>query len=244
MFDNVSQGLFLTGGTGYLIVVPVLRGIATVLMVVSIYNALKINSGKYKWGWVFFTCLSPIITRIVYEIYSRWTAKKENRVILKPKHNTALLILSVVLFVVSAVLSFVSIISMGLGFIKSYVDNEPIAAVYDVYGNECFDYMEVPLYDREGNVYTYEPAWFVVGDYVDQNGNALDGERCYLSQDGFLYYDEHNTLKPYKTYEEYYTDGNQIYYDLWGYVYWDADGVVYGQNGRYSIELFDFEDER
>ena len=35
MFDNVSQGLFTTGATGYLIIVPVLRSLAILYMVIS-----------------------------------------------------------------------------------------------------------------------------------------------------------------------------------------------------------------
>ncbi len=33
MFDNISQGLFTTGATGYLIVVPVLRSLASLVMI-------------------------------------------------------------------------------------------------------------------------------------------------------------------------------------------------------------------
>ncbi|MBQ3004705.1 MAG: hypothetical protein IJD88_02125 [Clostridia bacterium] len=245
MFDNISQGLFLTGGTGYLIVVPILRFIATIFMVVSTYKILKIRNDKHKICWLFFIIVSPIFTRIVYEIYRRWIAKKVDPSISdikSPKSSKILLTISIILIVVAAILSIVSAISMGLGFIKSYADNEPLAAAYDVHGNEYFDYMEVPLYDKEGNIYTYEPAWFVVGDYIDQNGKAYDGDNCYLDQEGFFYYDKNKTLKPHETHDGYYTDGENIYYGLWGYVYWDDDGVVYDKSGKYSIELFDFEE--
>ena len=127
-----------------------------------------------------------------------------------PKSSKILLTISIILIVVAAILSIVSAISMGLGFIKSYADNEPLAAAYDVHGNEYFDYMEVPLYDKEGNIYTYEPAWFVIGDYIDQNGKAYDGDNCYLDQEGFFYYDKNKTLKPHETHDGYYTDGENI----------------------------------
>jgi len=244
LFDNISQGLFLTGGTGYFIVVPILRFMATIFMAISTYKILKIRNDKYKTYWLFFIFISPILTRIIYEIYRRWIARKLDHTILNikaPKSSNILLIISIIIFIIIVILSIISTISMGLGFIKSYMDNEPIAAAYDVYGNEYFSYMEVPLYDKEGNIYTYEPAWLVMGNYVDQNGNIYDGDYCYLDEDGFLYYDKDKKLKPHKVHDGYYTDGNNIFYCLWHYVYWDDKGVVYEKSGRFSIELFDFE---
>ncbi len=47
----------------------------------------------------------------------------------------------------------VSAISMGIGYIKSEIDGEYIATFYDVHRNEYDDLYDVPLYDKQGNIY-------------------------------------------------------------------------------------------
>ena len=55
-----------------------------------------------------------------------------------------------------------------------------IIAFSDVHGNQYRDIYEVPLYDREGNTYSYESEWIVAGNYIDQNNNRFDDNYCYL----------------------------------------------------------------
>lgn len=239
MFENVSQAFFNTGATGYLVVVPILRILATLFMVVSTYKLLKVRQDKHKFLWVAAIFFSPIIARIVFEIYRRWIAKKE---LGTAKGSTPLLIASIVAFVLSAVLMVVSVVSMGVGYIKSEIDGEPLATFYDVHGNEYDDLYDVPLYDKEGNTYTYEAAWFTAGTYIDQNGKSYDGDYCYLSEDGYFYFDENNELKPYQDSYDYYTDGETVFYYLFNRVYWENDGTIYEKSGRLHLELFDFDE--
>ncbi len=245
MFDNISQAFFISGATGYGIIVPILRIIASLFMLISTYSILKRRNDNHKLIWLLFIGVSPFWGRLFYEVYRRWISKKTDfltgKMIKSSKSSRVLLITSIIVYILSALLLAISIAGMGIGFIKSYADNEPLAPAYDVHGNEYFDYYEVPLYDREGNTYTYEPDWFVIGDYYDQNSKSYDGERCYLDQDGYFYFDKNNKLKPHKKYDGYYTDGENIYYSLWGYVYWDEDGIIYDKSGKYPVELFDFE---
>lgn len=49
MFDNISQGLFTTGATGYLIVVPILRSLAILFMVISTYKLLKARQDDHEF---------------------------------------------------------------------------------------------------------------------------------------------------------------------------------------------------
>ncbi len=239
MFDNVSQGLFTTGATGYLIVVPVFRSLAILFMVISTYKLLKAREDNHKFLWIALICCSPIIARIAFEIYRRWIDKKE---IVRVKGNVFFLIASITAFAVSAVLTVVSVISVGAGYIKSEIDNEPLATFYDVHGNKYDDLYDVPLYDKQGNIYTHEVARFTKDMYIDQNGKSYDGDCCYLSEDGYFYFDENNELKSYEDSYDYYTDGKTIYYSLFGRVYWKEDGTIYGKSGRGSLELFDFDD--
>lgn len=238
MFDNVSQGIFTTGVTGYLIVVPILRFIATLFMAISTHKLLKARQDNHKFLWMVAICFSPIITRIAFEVYRRWIAKKE---IDRAKGSKPFLVASIVAFVLSAILMVVSVLSMGIGYIKSEIDGEPLATIYDVHGNEYDDLYDVPLYDKQGNIYTHEDAWFTTGTYTDQNGKSYDGDYCYLSEHGYFYFDENEELKPYKDSYDYYTDGETIYYSLLNRVYWEDDGTIYEKSGKLHLELFEFD---
>ena len=239
MFDNISQGLFTTGAMGYLIIVPVLRSLAILFMVISTYKLLKARQDNHKFLWVVAICFSPIIARIAFEVYRRWISKKET---VRVKGSTPFLITSIIAFVLSAILMIVSVISMGIGYIKSEIDGEPLATFYDVHGNEYYDLYDVPLYDKQGNIYIHEDAWFTAGSYTDQNGKSYDGDNCYLSEDGYFYFDENEELKPYKDSYDYYTDGETIYYYLFNRVYWENDGTIYEKSGKLHLELFDFDE--
>ena len=237
MFDNISQSFVFNGAMGYLILVPILRFLATLFMAISTYKLLKARQDRHKFLWVVAICISPIIARIAFEVYRHVIAKKE---INTAKGSKSLLIASIVAFVLAAILMVVSVISMGVGYLKSEIDGEPLGSFYDVHGNAYDDLYDVPLYDEQGNRYTYQAALFTGGTYTDQNGNAFDGEYCYLGEDGYLYYDENRELKPYQDSLYYYTDGEMIYYSLLNRVYWDADGTIYEKSGRFHLELFDF----
>lgn len=138
-------------------------------------------------------------------------------------------ILSLILSAVAGVLSVISISTMGVSVIKSIVDDECLFefTCYDVNGKQYNDIFDVPLYDRDGNTYSYEPEWFVMGDYVSQNGERLDGDYCYLDSDGYLVYNE-NLVPCEECWCDYYYDeqGNK-YYSLHGNpVYLDENGNI------------------
>lgn len=237
MFENISQGLFTTGAAGYMVIAPTLRLIATVLMAISLYRLLKSRQDRRIVLWMIATFIAPIVTRIAFEIYSRWIAKKETE---KVRTSLPLLIAALILYAVAAAFTVASVFSMGAGLIKSEIDGELISTYYDRQGNEYGDCYDIVLYDKSGNKYTYESEWFTF-KYVDQNGKSYDGDYCYLSEDGYFYYDEGNELKPYEDTYDYYTDGETVYYWLMNRVYWTEDGTVYERSGRMHLELFDFE---
>ncbi|MBQ7800463.1 MAG: hypothetical protein IJ370_08210 [Oscillospiraceae bacterium] len=207
-------------------------------MAISVYRLLKARGDKHKVLWVLVTLSSPIIARIAYEIYCRWIVKVN---IEKIKGNVIFLVLSIVSVVLSAIITVISVVSIGVGYIKSEIDGEPLAVFYDMHGNEYSSTHDVPLHDKEGNTYVHEPEWFTVGTYVDQNGKTYDASYCYLSEDGYFYYDANGELKPYKDSYDYYTDGDKIYFSLPSYIYWEEDGTIYEQSGRYHLKLFDFD---
>jgi hypothetical protein len=239
MLDNISQWLFFSGAKGYVIVVPVLRLIATLFMAISMYKLLKAREDDHKIIWmlavVFF---SPVLTRIAYEIYRGWIAKKD---IGKVKGSKLCLIISVLAFILSIVITLISLVSMGLGVLKSGIDGEAILSFYDLHGNEYNSIYDVLLYDNRGNTYTYQSSWFTGGSYTDQNGKSYEIYRCYLTEDGYFYFDEEGELKPHKGSSDYYTDGDELYYYLIDRVYWESDGTMYGVEGKIHMKLFELE---
>ena len=113
------------------------------------------------------------------------------------------------------------------------LDNFSGNTYYDLYGNQYSSTAEIPLYDHNGNKYTYNFRLVAMGDYVDQDGNVLDGDYCYLDSDGYLVYNENLILNEADNYYSYDEEGNS-YYNLDGRdIYWDKDGNVYVE-GRYE----------
>lgn len=244
MLISAAEGLFLSGGIGYTVLVPLLRVLATLLMAISTYQLLKMRDDPHKVKWMIGIILAPIPIRILYEIYRRFIyIDKHNESKLSKKSSNRLLFWSIILSVLVWILSLISMISMGAGYLKGVFDGDYVTNYHDIHGTEYISYMDVPLYDREGNTYMYEPEWFVPGDYMDANGDIYENERSYLDEDGYFYYDTDGKLTFYHEdgYYRYYTDGEKLYFSLESYVYWDEDGVMYDKSGKYSQELFDFD---
>ena len=239
MFENISEGLFMIGATGYLYIVPVLRFFATLLMLISTYKVLKVRQDSHKAYWLSGVIVFHVLGRIAYEIYCRYMEKKDHP---KVKGSIVMMIVSFIIRLIALVLLISSFITMGAGFIRSGITGELITTYYDLKGNAYGDVYDVPYYDEKGNKYTYESEWFTTGTYTDQDGNKYDGDYVYISEDGYFYYDKNNKLQPYDDSYEYYTDGNKIYYSQFPYTYWDENGEMYASGGKYDYKLFDFDE--
>lgn len=239
MFENISEGLFMIGATGYLYIVPVLRFFATLLMLISTYKVLKVRQDSHKIHWLLGVIVFPVLGRIAYEIYRRYMEKKDHP---KVKGSIVMMIVSFIIRLIALVLLISSFITMGAGFIRSGITGEFIITYYDLKGNAYSDVYDVPYYDEKGNKYTCESEWFTTGTYTDQDGNKYDGDYVYISEDGYFYYDKNNELQPFDDSYEYYTDGNKIYYSQFPYAYWDENGEMYASGGKYDYKLFDFDE--
>ena len=234
MFENISQGLFTVGFAGALFVVPALRFLAAGLMALSTYRLLKARQDGHKFLWILAIFMAPILTRLAYEFYRRRINPKDCR----SSGSRPLLAASIVLLILSGLLSAVSSLSMGMGYVKSELDGEFLDTFYDVHGNEYGNVHDIPLFDRDGNTYTRELGWFGASTYTDQNGRTYDGADCYLSEDGYFFHDGAQALVPYGDSLDYYTDRETIYYHLFNYVYWEEDGTIYELSGSWHRELF------
>ncbi len=246
MFDNVSQGMFYSGIMGYVIAVNLIRVIAGIFMAISVYRDAKSRGFNYKWIWVIVVLGSPVLGRLVYSFYHRcirkWIWNIPYPKVYKRK-GTAAMVLSIITYGIMMITAMVSAVTVGVSVIKSEIDNEPIVTYYDLYGNEYewYEEYDVPLYDREGNRYVLEPDFIYIGEFVDQNGNRLKGDYCFLDKDGYFVYDENGSFTMCEDNCDYYFDAEgNVYFDLDGRpVLWDKNGDVYIVSGKYRIDLFE-----
>lgn len=250
MFDNVSQGMFYSGIMGYVIAVNLIRGIAGIFMAISVYRDAKSRGFNYKWIWVTVVLGSPILGRLVYSFYHRcvrkWIWNIPYPKVYK-REGTAAMVLSIITYGIMLITATVAAVTVGVSVIKSEIDNEPIVAYYDLYGNEYewYEEYEVPLYDREGNKYYYKTVSIGKREYVDQDGNRFDIGYCYLDKDGYFVYDKENSFTECE--DDYYysrdNEGNLCFQLDYGIVHWEKDGEVYAVSGKYRIYLFDDDSE-
>lgn len=114
---------------------------------------------------------------------------------------------------------------------------------YDKMGYSYEDEDSVILYDENGGTYTYSYET-VIGDdgyeydemyYIGSDGNEYYMLNCFITEDGWFYFDEEDALEPYyldeallspEEYEAYYED----FYDNYRYYYYaysDEEGNIY-----------------
>ena len=247
MFENTSQAMFVISFMVYR-ALPILKIIAGALMALSVYRHAKSNNINRKGLWALVVFGFPVLGRLAYCIYHRFIRKKNTEYLFEqcvPTNNrkgVILCVLSLFLSFIAGVITVVAVSTIGISVIKSVVDDEPLweHTCYDVHGNQYRDIYEVPLYDHEGNVYSFESEWIIAGNYIDQNNNQFNEDYCYLDSDGYFVYNE-NLIPCEECWCNYYydNDGNK-YYQLDGFViYWDEDGNIFERNGRYApIQLF------
>lgn len=102
---------------------------------------------------------------------------------------------------------------------------------YDAKGNSYSSTLDVLFYDKDGNAYKLETAEDYMPDYVNQStGERLNGLQCYVTEQGYLYYDKDNKLSLKNgSMSIYYDDSKNVYYDI-STVSWDKDGTLIHQN--------------
>ena len=248
MFENTSQAMFIISFMVYR-ALPVLKIIASILMSLSVYRHAKSNNISRQGLWAVIAFGFPVLGRLAYCIYHRFIRKKNTEYLFEqsvPTNNrkgAILCVLSLLLSCVAGIITVAAVSTIGFAVVKSVVDDEPLweHTCYDVHGNQYRDIYEVPLYDREGNVYSYEPEWIVAGNYIDQNSNQFNEDYCYLDSDGYFVYNETEFVPCKKCWCDYYydSDGNK-YYQLDGFsIYWDENGNIFESQGRTTIQLFD-----
>ena len=97
---------------------------------------------------------------------------------------------------------------------------------YDAKGNSYDNRLDVLFYDEQGNTYRLEVVEDYMPDYVNiETGERFNGFQCYITEQGYLYYDKDDKLSLKDGSMSIYTDadGNE-YFDI-STVTWSSDGL-------------------
>lgn len=100
-----------------------------------------------------------------------------------------------------------------------------VSVFYDRNGVEYSNEEDVLFYDAEGNVYNKVMDEDYLPNFVNvETGESYFGMLCYISEDGYLYYDPDNSLTRLKGSLNIYQDvSGKKYYDI-STVSWDSYG--------------------
>lgn len=128
---------------------------------------------------------------------------------------------------IAIVLSLVIALSFG-ACAKGEKTNEETTVASSFYDRDGIEYTneeDVLFYDAEGNVYNKVMDEDYLPNFVNvETGESYFGMLCYISEDGYLYYDEDNSLDRIKGSLNTYQDSTgKKYYDI-STVHWDDLG--------------------
>lgn len=244
---STLEGAYLSGYVGYVIAVPLIRLLSSLLMAVAVVKDCKVRNYKNRWIAVVAVFASPVLASLAYFVYSRFISKRTvhktgNEKTIRSARR--LCFLSVFSYLISFLLVVSAVLTIGISGLTSVFKGEILFPCYDRNGNEYSDSFDVPLYDENGNRYVKKNSddnWFDYY-YVDQNAKEYSGENSYITEDGYFFYDAENRLS-YSDEDDYYymKDGNdnQRYYHLDFNLYWDKNGDIWVDQGRGDYKLFE-----
>lgn len=244
------KAIFASGHIAYIVLVPVIRELAAVLLAIAISKDCKARDNGSGVLWGIFTLLSPILSGIIYLIYSRFLTKRKGSTAedkKRIKQSRKLTIWAGIVYTVSLILALVAVITMASSGLADFSieDTDSIPGYYDMNGKEYETGADVILFDKDANKYHLDKASFGINanSYYDEKGNEYDLEYSYISKDGFFYYDADHSLKAsdelyYYDKHFYDSDGNE-YAHIDDYAYWDKDGnicIKYIKGNRYAFK--------
>ena len=101
---------------------------------------------------------------------------------------------------------------------------------YDRYGKEHSSYETLPLYDSEGNTYTFV-SQSKSSYYKDKNGNKYPSRRCFVDKQSNFIYDKNGEITL--------SDDGMSATDKDGTVYYPAETVIWDVDGN-LVTVFGF----
>lgn len=212
----------------YLILIPVMRTVASILLAVAVSKDCKARGGDRALFWSICTFLVPLAFGIIYLINSRAVQKSPiNPDKKKAKSAIHLTVFAIIIYIITLALSAAAIVSGAASGIYILLNDDGESVV---------------LYDKNGNSYHIEKSedGFNFYPYVDEQGNEYSPTDCFISKDGYFYYDPNDELEESKDlfyYDKtfYDKDGNE-YRAIGNYAFFDKDGkIVVNYNAYHSL---------
>ena len=157
------DAIFLSGSIIKIIIPPLLRQLAALLFAIAIAKDCKARKNGSYGLWFVFTFLLPVLSGVIYFIYSRILVKRkpdtpeEKK---KAKTSIRLSVIAVLLYIISLVVAVVALITgIASGIAITASDNATDSVIfgqllsdyYDINGNAYEDSYDVPLFDKAGN---------------------------------------------------------------------------------------------
>ena len=212
----------------YLILIPVMRTVVSILLAVAVSKDCKARGGDRALFWSVCTFLVPLAFGIIYLINSRAVQKSPiNPDKKKAKSAIHLTVFAIIIYIITLALSAAAIVSGAASGIYILLNDDGESVV---------------LYDKNGNSYHIEKSedGFNFYPYVDEQGNEYSPTDCFISKDGYFYYDPNDELEESKDlfyYDKtfYDKDGNE-YRAIGNYAFFDKDGkIVVNYNAYHSL---------
>lgn len=253
---GLTETVYASGKIISLLLVPILRELAAVLLAFAIGKDCKARDNGSSVLWGLFTLFFPVLSGIIYFFYSRVAVKrdaktsKDKRKIRSSRRLAVAAVLIYVLSLIAALVAFLTSVASGIAL---KTDDSSKNSFFQIFDEEYYDMNgvrynkseDVPIYDECGNEYHYaeSPNGFNYFTYFDKDNKEYDIELCYISKEGYFYYDENNSLED--TGELYYYDKH--FYDSSGteyahiddYAFWDKNGNIiihYLKGYRYAFD--------
>lgn len=230
--------IFASSRIIYMILVPIIRELAGVLLAVAISKDCKARDNGSGVLWGLFTLLTPALAGIIYCVYSRFLTKrkgkteKDRKQIKKSRKLTVWAILVYIIAIILAVVCLITTAASGIASIVADDGTNINSFMYDEYydmnGVKYEEAEKVVLYDKQGNQYHIEedPDGWNYYPYYDENGNKYDLEKCFISSDGYFYYDKDDSLV---------ADEHDLFDYYCEFVYRDNQGNEYRTVGDYAF---------
>lgn len=230
--------IFVSSRIIYLILVPLIRELASILLAVAISKDCKARDNGSGILWGLFTLITPIFAGIIYAVYSRLLVDRKGETeqdFKNIKKSKKLTIWAILLYVVAVVIAIVCIITGAASAIAGMesddgtnINSLMYDGYYDMNGIKYDEGSKVILYDKDGNSYHIEedPEGWNYYPYFDEKGNSYSLEQCYISEDGYFYYDEDESLVP---------DSNGILDYEYDKIFYDKEGNKYKLIGEYAF---------
>lgn len=129
--------------------------------------------------------------------------------------------------ILALTLAIVLLTAVFCGCKKSSTNEQTEKLYYDLRGNSYNQKLDIKFYDKNGNIYHLEMDEDYLPSYAcDATGEVLNGFQCYITSEGYLFYDENNALARKEGTTDTYLDqdGNE-YYDI-STIYWSSNGEL------------------